>query len=105
MIILNVRYWDIVRNDMNESDRALLLLFITGTSRVPYNGFSGLIGSNGYQPIQIQKVELQYNNNNVLPTSHTCFNTIDLPEYTNKDILKDKLLTAIREGSQGFGFR
>jgi hypothetical protein len=37
-----------------------------------------------------------------LPTSHTCFNQLVIPEYSSKDILRKKLLTAI-ENSEGFG--
>ena len=39
-----------------------------------------------------------------LPKAHTCFNQLDLPEYNTKEELKDWLLFAIREGSEGFGF-
>jgi hypothetical protein len=39
-----------------------------------------------------------------LPTAHTCFNQLDLPDYGSEDMLRDKLLLAIREGSVGFGF-
>ena len=39
-----------------------------------------------------------------LPSAHTCFNQIDLPEYTSKDQLVEKLMTALRHGATGFGF-
>jgi hypothetical protein len=41
---------------------------------------------------------------NKLPTAHTCFNQLDLPEYPSKDILIEKLMLAITEGKEGFGF-
>ena len=37
-----------------------------------------------------------------LPTSHTCFNHLLLPEYSTFQILKNRLLTAI-QNAQGFG--
>ena len=37
-----------------------------------------------------------------LPVAHTCFNVLDLPPYPNKEIMKDKLLTAIMN-TEGFG--
>ena len=37
-----------------------------------------------------------------LPTAHTCFNHLLLPEYTSKDKLRQKLLCAI-QNSEGFG--
>jgi E3 ubiquitin-protein ligase HUWE1 len=39
-----------------------------------------------------------------LPTAHTCFNQLDLPVYATMEELREKLLTAIKEGSEGFGF-
>lgn len=35
------------------------------------------------------------------PVAHTCFNLLDLPQYTSEEILKDRLLVAI-EHNQGF---
>jgi E3 ubiquitin-protein ligase HUWE1 len=63
-------------------------------------GFKALKGMNGPQRFQIHKC----GNSNRLPSSHTCFNQLDLPEYTSEEELHRLLLTAIREGSQGFGF-
>jgi E3 ubiquitin-protein ligase HUWE1 len=40
----------------------------------------------------------------LLPTAHTCFNQLDLPEYGSEEETREKLLIAIREGSEGFGF-
>lgn len=40
----------------------------------------------------------------MLPTAHTCFNQLDLPAYKSQEVLREKLLMAIREGSEGFGF-
>jgi E3 ubiquitin-protein ligase HUWE1 len=39
----------------------------------------------------------------LLPCAHTCFNQLDLPEYTSEDQLREKLLLAMREGAIGFG--
>lgn len=35
------------------------------------------------------------------PVAHTCFNLLDLPQYSNEEILKNRLLEAI-EYNQGF---
>lgn len=37
-----------------------------------------------------------------LPQAHTCFNHLLLPEYCDKDKLREKLLSAI-ENAEGFG--
>jgi len=39
-----------------------------------------------------------------LPTAHTCFNYLLLPEYCSEDKLRLRLLTAI-ENAQGFGLQ
>jgi hypothetical protein len=41
---------------------------------------------------------------NRLPTAHTCFNQLDLPEYDSKATLVERLAMAIHEGATGFGF-
>jgi hypothetical protein len=39
-----------------------------------------------------------------LPQASTCFNRFNLPSYTSYAVLSERLLYAINEGSQGFGF-
>jgi len=34
-----------------------------------------------------------------------CFNQLDLSAFSSIDIMREKLMLALREGSQGFGFR
>ena len=43
------------------------------------------------------------NDTNSLPVAHTCFGQIDIPNYSAKEILKEKLIMAITEGG-GTGF-
>lgn len=89
-------FWRAVLSFSNEM-RSRLLQFVTGTSRVPMNGFKELYGSNGPQMFTIEKWGTPDN----YPRAHTCFNRLDLPPYESYAQLKDKLVTAI-EGSQGF---
>ena len=93
-------FWEVVK-DLSEEDRARLLMFVTGTSKVPLDGFKALQGISGPQRFQIHK---SYGGGQRLCSAHTCFNQLDLPEYNTKEELKDRLLFAIREGSEGFGF-
>jgi E3 ubiquitin-protein ligase HUWE1 len=92
-------FWEIV-DDMAPQQRALLLQFVTGSSKVPLEGFKALRGSSGIQHFQIHK---SYAGPERLPTAHTCFNQLDLPEYPCKEVLRDRLLVAINEGSGYFG--
>ncbi|XP_055613233.1 E3 ubiquitin-protein ligase Nedd-4-like isoform X2 [Uranotaenia lowii] len=89
-------FWRAVLSFSNEM-RARLLQFVTGTSRVPMNGFKELYGSNGPQMFTIEKWGTPEN----YPRAHTCFNRLDLPPYESYLVLKDRLIKAI-EGSQGF---
>jgi len=89
-------FWRAVLS-FGDERRSKLLLFVTGTSRVPMNGFSELQGSNGPKKFTIQKL-CSYEK---LPRAHTCFNRLDLPEYRSYEELRNKIVTAI-EGSCGF---
>lgn len=48
-----------------------MLQFVTGTSKVPLNGFKDLEGMNGVNRFNIHR---DYGNKDRLPSSHTCFN-------------------------------
>ncbi|PWA88758.1 HECT domain-containing protein [Artemisia annua] len=93
-------FWEVVKA-FNKEDRARLLQFVTGTSKVPLEGFKALQGISGPQRFQIHKA---YGAPERLPSAHTCFNQLDLPEYTSKEQLQERLLLAIHEASEGFGF-
>ncbi|KAJ8249341.1 hypothetical protein GJAV_G00233750 [Gymnothorax javanicus] len=82
---------------MDEEKRIRLLQFVTGTSRVPMNGFAELHGSNGPQLFTIE----QWATPDKLPRAHTCFNRLDLPPYESFEDLREKLNIAI-ENTQGF---
>ncbi|KAE8617658.1 hypothetical protein XENTR_v10009154 [Xenopus tropicalis] len=82
---------------MDAEKRIRLLQFVTGTSRVPMNGFAELYGSNGPQLFTVEK----WGTPEKLPRAHTCFNRLDLPPYESFEDLWDKLHIAI-ENAQGF---
>ncbi|XP_055626355.1 ubiquitin-protein ligase E3A [Toxorhynchites rutilus septentrionalis] len=84
-------FWEIVHGLSMDSKRKLLQ-FTTGSDRVPVGGLSRLklvIARNGPDCER-------------LPTSHTCFNVLLLPEYSTKEKLEERLLKAINY-SKGFG--
>lgn len=93
-------FWRAVRS-FDAEERAKLLQFVTGTSKVPLNGFAKLEGMNGIAKFNIHR---NYGSKDRLPSSHTCFNQLDLPEYESYETLRGALLTAITEGREGFGF-
>lgn len=89
-------FWDVVRA-MPVDQRAALLSFATGSSQLPSGGFRFL------QPelFTIQRVAV----NDRYPEAHTCANTIDLPVYSSKEELEQRLSFAIREAGDAFGRR
>ncbi|XP_041825341.1 E3 ubiquitin-protein ligase NEDD4-like isoform X2 [Melanotaenia boesemani] len=89
-------FWKVVLL-MDAEKRIRLLQFVTGTSRVPMNGFAELYGSNGPQLFTIE----QWGTPDKLPRAHTCFNRLDLPAYESFEDLREKLLMAV-ENAQGF---
>ncbi|KGY15381.1 hypothetical protein PABG_11686 [Paracoccidioides brasiliensis Pb03] len=93
-------FWRAVRS-FDKEERAKLLQFVTGTSKVPLNGFKELEGMNGFSKFNIHR---DYGHKDRLPSSHTCFNQLDLPEYDNYETLRQRLYTAMTAGSEYFGF-
>ncbi|CAJ0930585.1 unnamed protein product [Ranitomeya imitator] len=81
---------------MDAEKRIRLLQFVTGTSRVPMNGFAELYGSNGPQLFTVEK----WGSPDKLPRAHTCFNRLDLPPYESFEDLWDKLHIAIENAQE-----
>ncbi|KAF7295117.1 hypothetical protein MIND_01050100 [Mycena indigotica] len=90
-------FWECIRSWPPER-KSRLLQFATGTSRIPVNGFKDLQGSDGPRRFTIEKS----GDPSQLPKSHTCFNRIDLPPYTDYASLEQKLTLAVEE-TVGFG--
>ena len=112
-------FWRAVRS-FDKEERAKLLQFVTGTSKVPLNGFKDLEGMNGISRFNIHR---DYGNKDRLPSSHTCFNRkfalhvqflstkrtdmnieLDLPEYDGYEALRKHVHLAITAGNDYFGF-
>lgn len=92
-------FWKTLRS-FGKDDKALFVQFFSGTSKVPLGGFAMLRGMSDIQKFNIHQAPGE----DRLPTAHTCFNQLDLPSYSSEEVLKEKLLLAIREGSEGFSF-
>ncbi|CAJ1385999.1 unnamed protein product [Effrenium voratum] len=92
-------FWKVL-SEFSQEQRAWFLQFATGTSRVPVEGFKGLVGMRGPQKFCIHRA---YGPDR-LPSAHTCFNQLDLPDYPSEEVLREKLLQAVHEGHEGFGF-
>ncbi|XP_061401627.1 E3 ubiquitin-protein ligase Smurf1 [Musca vetustissima] len=92
-----VWFWQAVESYSSEM-RARLLQFVTGSSRVPLQGFRALQGSTGAVGPRLFTIHLTSDvPTQNLPKAHTCFNRIDLPPYENYQLLYDKLTQAVEE--------
>lgn len=92
-------FWEVL-NEFSNPLKAEFLQFVTGSSKVPIEGFVALQGMRGPQKFNIHKAYVE--DYNRLPVAHTCFNQLDLPDYPSKELLKERLLFAIREGKGSF---
>uniref|UniRef100_A0A8C9XQ68 HECT-type E3 ubiquitin transferase n=1 Tax=Sander lucioperca TaxID=283035 RepID=A0A8C9XQ68_SANLU len=86
-------FWQAVEA-FSEERRGRLLQFVTGSTRVPLQGFKALQGSAGPRLFTIHLIDANTDN---LPKAHTCFNRIDIPPYESYEKLYEKLLTAVEE--------
>ncbi|KAI5710424.1 hypothetical protein M8J75_008552 [Diaphorina citri] len=86
-------FWTALQNFTTE-ERARLLQFTTGSSQLPPGGFAQLKPKFSISYIQAH---------NSLPVAHTCSNQLCLPTYDNYEKFEKALITAINEGSEGFG--
>ena len=86
-----IYFWEILL-EFKEEEKKKFLSFVTGCDRAPIDGLGSL-------PITISNGGSDLNQ---LPSAHTCFNNLILPDYKNKEILKEKLHIAINY-SEGFG--
>ncbi|SCM20663.1 E3 ubiquitin-protein ligase, putative [Plasmodium berghei] len=82
-----------ILSEFDCNERKMFLKFCTGTSTLPNNGFSAL------KPLmKVVKKE----DNNDLPSVMTCTNYLKIPDYKNKEKLRNRLMYAINEGQKNF---
>ncbi|KAL4170861.1 hypothetical protein KRP22_008964 [Phytophthora ramorum] len=97
-------FWDVV-GSFTDDQRARLLQFATGCSRVPVEGFRALTSASGIvHSFTLQLVPTGTPPLGMCPRAHTCFNRIDLPVYETKEDLTSYLSLVIQMEITGFGF-
>ena len=95
-------FWEIL-SELSQKELSNLLLFATGSSRVPLGGFSELESNNGYlSRFTIEYINYNKNIKNFIK-AHTCFNRIDLPCFPNKNELKEAIKFVSENKILGFG--
>lgn len=95
-------FWEVVTN-FSQEQRARLLQFVTGTSRVPVEGFKALTSNDGrVRRFGVQIVSRGIPPAGLYPKAHTCFNRIDIPAYASKSELETYLTLVINMEITGF---
>lgn len=83
-------FWEVVE-EMNMEERCKLLKFVTSVGRAPLLGFGALSPKFG---IRNSGSDVER-----LPTASTCVNLLKLPDYKNKELVREKLMYSISMGS------
>ncbi|XP_037123460.1 E3 ubiquitin-protein ligase TRIP12 isoform X2 [Syngnathus acus] len=94
-----VRFLFEVLSSFDAEQQRLFLQFVTGSPRLPVGGFRSL---NPPLTIVRKTFESTENPDEFLPSVMTCVNYLKLPDYSSIEIMREKLLTAAREGQQSF---
>jgi len=84
-------FWEVIHS-FNEEQKRNFLAFSTGSDRAPIKGLGSMIFV----------IARHGPDSETLPSAHTCFNHLLIPEYSSKEKLQEKLLKAI-QNSEGFG--
>uniref|UniRef100_A0A182NQL1 E3 ubiquitin-protein ligase n=1 Tax=Anopheles dirus TaxID=7168 RepID=A0A182NQL1_9DIPT len=91
-------FYDILAT-YNRDEQRLFLQFVTGSPRLPTGGFKALT-----PPLTIVRKKMDGNQNpdEYLPSVMTCVNYLKLPDYSNREVMRQKLKIAASEGSMSF---
>ena len=85
-----------VLTQMNQQEQRLFIQFLTGSPKLPIGGFKALT-----PPLTIVCKTCDQPDK-YLPSVMTCVNFLKLPEYSNADVLRDRLWLAMTEGQGSF---
>ncbi|XP_046854007.1 E3 ubiquitin-protein ligase TRIP12-like isoform X2 [Xenia sp. Carnegie-2017] len=88
-----------ILSSYDTNERRRFLQFVTGSPKLPVGGFKRLT-----PPLKIVRKTLESSAcaDSYLPSVMTCMNYLKLPDYSTKDIMKEKLRQAALEGQHSF---
>ncbi|KAH0790386.1 E3 ubiquitin-protein ligase UPL4-like isoform X2 [Histomonas meleagridis] len=85
--------------EMSNEEQELFIKFVTGSNRLPVGGLKNL---NPKLVIAKRLPAEGQSPDDTLPSVMTCTNYFKIPEYSSKEIMKEKLLIAIKECQGSF---
>ncbi|CAB3980054.1 E3 ubiquitin- ligase TRIP12, partial [Paramuricea clavata] len=88
-----------ILSSYDKDERRRFLQFVTGSPKLPVGGFKRLT-----PPLKIVRktLEASMSPDSYLPSVMTCMNYLKLPDYSTKEIMKEKLHQAAVEGQHSF---
>ncbi|GAB7366598.1 hypothetical protein MBLNU230_g8583t1 [Neophaeotheca triangularis] len=86
-------FWEIAAA-WSQPEQRQLVKFVTAVERIPAGGS----GSIRFEIKRAEAFDVE-----ALPTSSTCFGTLNLPRYGSREVLERKLGIAVKYGVEGFG--
>ncbi|TID31093.1 hypothetical protein CANINC_000337 [Pichia inconspicua] len=88
-----------IMSTFDKDERRSFLKFITGSPRLPYDGFKGLSPP---FTVVLKHSEDKLKPDDYLPSVMTCANYLKLPQYSSYEIMRKKILHAMNEGNDSF---
>ncbi|CAG8973217.1 hypothetical protein HYALB_00006386 [Hymenoscyphus albidus] len=86
-------------SELSPSERRDFLQFTTGSPKLPIGGFKSLTPM---FTVVCKPSEPPYASDDYLPSVMTCVNYLKLPDYSNLEVMKRRMGTAIKEGQGAF---
>jgi len=91
-------FWQMMRERLTDEQRSRFISFVWGRSRLPTSiaGFSDRfkIQNHGHDDGRAGRVD------KLLPISHTCFFSLELPRYSSVDIMTDRMVYAMMTSNE-----
>jgi len=95
-------FWEII-SELSQKELSNLLMFSTGSGRVPLGGFEALESNRGnIAKFTIESIPYRKGCKNFIK-AHTCFNRLDIPIFLNKNELVEALKFVTFNEILGFG--
>ncbi|KAI9792496.1 MAG: Ubiquitin fusion degradation protein 4 [Piccolia ochrophora] len=86
-------------SELSPPDRREFLQFVTGSPKLPIGGFKSLTPM---FTVVCKPSEPPYSSDDYLPSVMTCVNYLKLPDYSNLDVMRERLDVAMKEGQGAF---
>ncbi|RDW85643.1 hypothetical protein BP5796_03968 [Coleophoma crateriformis] len=86
-------------SELTMAERRDFLQFTTGSPKLPIGGFKSLTPM---FTVVCKPSEPPYTSDDYLPSVMTCVNYLKLPDYTDLDVMRRRMNTAIKEGQGAF---